>query len=308
MHDPLSNLPNQRGSGRYSNLRTEFDELTEDEENEAGATISTAGIKGWSSSKPITSMARVTGISVPLPAHVDSAEAPVEALSSSDAAFLDDDLVLDSNGILRNPIAVAPEAIISHFEAIGSDGSTYWQDLPTLSRPDFLPAQPIFPLTGPPKTPREGRLANPVGWDGAHNFTDAQAKAFRKVQKRVQKALVDDAAAAAIGVNQAMFASGSAPKILYRNDFRAINATKGDPWHGIHRSRHLKRCDQTLFCIRCCGASSGNRTPWMQKPCIPNGPGTKNELFKHKKDTVDRRLLKGSCPYRCGKWRSGLHK
>ena len=111
-------------------------------------------MRGWNSSNPTTGIARVTGIPVPLPAQLDSAEALVQAPSSSDAAFLDDDLVLDSNGILRNPIAVAPEATRSHFEAIGPDGGTYWQDMPAIARPIFLPAQPIFPPTGPPKTPR----------------------------------------------------------------------------------------------------------------------------------------------------------
>ena len=95
------------------------------------------------------------------------------------------------------------------------------------------------------------------------------------MQRRVQKALIDEvAAAAAIDINQAMLASGSTPKLLYQNDFRAINVTAGDPWHGIHRSHRLKRWGQTLFCIRCCGASSGNGTPWMKKRCITNGPGT----------------------------------
>ena len=63
MHDPLSNLPNQRGSGRYNNLRTAGDEPTDDEEEEADATISTAGMTGWNSSKPTIVMARLAGIS-----------------------------------------------------------------------------------------------------------------------------------------------------------------------------------------------------------------------------------------------------
>ena len=80
------------------------------------------------------------------------------------------------------------------------------------TKPNKLPLRPVFPITAPPKTPREGRHASPISWGGTPNLTDAQAKALRKEQKRVQKTHTDDAVAAAtLGVNVAMHASGSAP-------------------------------------------------------------------------------------------------
>ena len=96
------------------------------------------------------------------------------------------------------------------------------------------------------------------------------------------------------------------PKFSYKNDYRAIHVNEGDPWHNIHRSHRLKRCDQTLFCVRCGSTSSGNRTKWFQQACNPNGKGCEEKRPKHIKDMIDRALLKGRCPYR-GNWKSGLN-
>lgn len=105
-----------------------------------------------------------------------------------------------------------------------------------------------------------------------------------------------------------MSASGSALKFLYKNDIRAINVAKGHPWHSIHRTHHFKRCDETLFCVVCGGTSSGNKVPWMRPPCVPNGLGTDNVRPAHKYSTIDRRLMRGRCPYPDGKWKSGHDK
>ena len=43
----------------------------------------------------------------------------------------------------------------------------------------------------------------------------------------------------------------------------------------------------------------------MRKPSVPNGPGAEHERPPHKYNTVDRKLMRGRCPYR-DKWRSGL--
>ena len=103
-----------------------------------------------------------------------------------------------------------------------------------------------------------------------------------------------------------MPASGARPLFLYLNDGRCINVREGHPWHGIHRTRHLMRCDNTIFCIHCAGTSSGNTVQWMKDPCIPNTSIRRLEM-PHKYNTVDRKLARGRCPYP-GKWMSGLDR
>ena len=98
-----------------------------------------------------------------------------------------------------------------------------------------------------------------------------------------------------------MLASGSAPKFLYRNGYRAIHVKEGDPWHGIHRCHRMKRCDHTIFCVSCGSTSSGNRTHWLREAFKPTD-NDQEKRPKHVKVMVDRALLKGRRPY-FGSWR-----
>ena len=85
-----------------------------------------------------------------------------------------------------------------------------------------------------------------------------------------------------------------------------IHVPRGHPWHSIHRSHVLFRCDNTLFCTQCAGTSSGNSVPWMGAACVPNCRD-RREQFPNRYWQVDRRLAKGRCPY-SGDWKSGLHR
>ena len=98
------------------------------------------------------------------------------AHNTEETAFLNDDIALDTPAMLAGP----PAAASSYFEASDADGNTYWQEMPVATKPKKLPLRPVFPPTAPPRTPREGRLASPIGWGGTPNLTDAQAKALRK--------------------------------------------------------------------------------------------------------------------------------
>ena len=147
------------------------------------------------------------------------------ALSTEEAAFLDNDLDLEGPAIPTGPPATAS----SYFEAIDADGNVYWQEMPAAKKPKKLFHRPVFPITGLVDTPREGGLASPIGCDGTPNLTNAQVKAPRNEQKLLQKALTDEAVAVANRrVSEAMLASGSAPKFLYRSDYRAIHVKEGD--------------------------------------------------------------------------------
>ena len=150
---------------------------------------------------------------------------------------------------------------------------------PVASRPTTLPLHPLWTIRGPPTTERTGRLSQPTGWDGTPNLTEAQATALRKLRKKVQINLTAAAAAeAALEVRLAVSASGAMPLSFYRNGARCINVREGDPWHGIHPTHHLLRCHNTIFCIHCAGASSGNTVQWMKGLCIPNASIRKVEM------------------------------
>lgn len=177
------------------------------------------------------------------------------------------------------------------------------QETPAASEPSRLPAKPLFPITGPAHTPREGRLSSPIGWGGTPNLTNAQALSLRKEQKQMQEKLTNDAiTTAGRKVSKAMHASGTAPKLMYRNDYRAVHVKRGDAWRGIHRSHCMKRCDYTAFRAKCGCPSRGNRTSGLHSLC----KATKLKT-KYAKDMKDRSLLKVKYPYR-DNWKSGTDR
>ena len=147
--------------------------------------MTTAGIAGWDVSQPNISIARATGISVPLPATQNLPAEEEADLSDNEIAYRevvrDCDIALTIRGPLRNPAAPIHDESCTFFEAIDGDGDTIMQSMPSVVRPKSLPAHPIFPLLGPPATIREGRLSTPIAWDGTPNLTDAQASALRKI-------------------------------------------------------------------------------------------------------------------------------
>ena len=91
------------------------------------------------------------------------------------------------------------------------------------------------------------------------------------------------------------------PKFMYRKGFSAVHVVEGDPWHGLHPSHIMKRCDFTAFCTRCGSSSSGNCIDVLRIPCDQRMRET-----KYHRHTL-RHLNKGVCPYR-KKWISGLDK
>ena len=121
-----------------------------------------------------------------------------------------------------------------------------------------------------------------TGWLGrAPNLTNAQVE-----QKKLQRQLTNEAIATADrNASKAMQASGTAPKFMYCNDFRAVHVKKGDPWHSIHSSHRMKRCGYTAFCATCGSTSSDNHTSALHLLCSPAKVKTKYVL-----DPLDRSL------------------
>ena len=161
------------------------------------------------------------------------------------------------------------------------------QEMHAIPKPSALPVRPVFPIAGHARTPREEPLASPVGWDGTNHLTNAQAITLRREQKKIQRELKNVAIETADRkVSKAMQASRTGPKLMYRNELRAVHVKPGDSWHSIHRSRVMKRCDYTAFCSKCGSASSGNHTQGLHDPYTPH-----KVLTKYVKDTLDRTLL-----------------
>ena len=84
------------------------------------------------------------------------------------------------------------------FEAFDDDGDEWMQEMPLPPpRPVRLPLRPVFPVQGKATTPRTGRLAYTIGWDGTKNLTHAQAAPLKKEQRKIQKELTTSAASEA---------------------------------------------------------------------------------------------------------------
>lgn len=224
MHNRLCIIPNQRGSGGYHQLR-EYDSSSSDSEQG----VISGGFVGLD------------------PLFVTPAGSDAGFASAQE--FLDDDLDLGPTGTLPRPHRPDATALTTTFEAIDANGNVYMQVMPLpIARPAVMPLRPIFPAIGNATTPCTGRLACKIGWDGTKNLTRAQAIVLRRDQKKLQRDLTE----AAIGeanrrVKGAMHASGVMPKFMYRKDFRAVHVVDGDPWHGLHPSHVMKRCDFTAF-------------------------------------------------------------
>ena len=62
-------------------------------------------------------------------------------------------------------------------------------------------------------------------------------------------------------VREAMHHSGVMSKFMHREDFRAVYVAACDPWHGLHASHEMKRCDFTAFCTQCGSCSRGTAPP-----------------------------------------------
>ena len=128
-NDPLSMIPNLKGNGTYGNLRAQDDDDSGDDDPEnLATTISTAGVQGWGAFQPNISMARATGISVPLPATLDLPADDEEDLSENEIAYRvvvrDCDITLAIRGPLWKPAASAHDDSFTFFEAIDDEGDT----------------------------------------------------------------------------------------------------------------------------------------------------------------------------------------
>ena len=88
------------------------DDDSGDDPAEVEAAITTAGIAGWDASQPNISMARATGISVPLPTTQDLPAEEEASLSEDEIAYRevvrDCNIALNARGTLRTPVAPTP--------------------------------------------------------------------------------------------------------------------------------------------------------------------------------------------------------
>ena len=194
-HNPLSVIPNQRGSGVYSQLQ-EDDVSSSDSER----VVVSGGVVGHD------------------PRYFTA------ACSDDDFASIqeenDDGMFLGLGGGLAVPSTglLATTALTTSFEAIDADGNLYMQEMPLDGghRP-AAPLRLIFPVTGKATTPRTGRLARQISHADANNLTHAQVLVIKQSQKKMQGALAKAATAEANKrVRSAMHRSGVVPKLMHK--------------------------------------------------------------------------------------------